>query len=51
MNTKITIVAFVTLVLTGCVTTTVNVIDHKPVTGKVRRPGLPASRYNRLSKV
>jgi hypothetical protein len=31
MNIKITIVAFGALVLTGCVTTTVNVIDRKPV--------------------
>jgi hypothetical protein len=32
MNTKITIISFVTLVLSGCVSTTVNVIEHKPVT-------------------
>jgi hypothetical protein len=31
MNIKITIIAFAAGLLTGCVTTTVNVIDHKPV--------------------
>ena len=31
MNIKITIISFVSLVLSGCVSTKVNVIDHKPV--------------------